>query len=155
MPRRQHPRWLFTDERLGDPVAAARRLGRGAGIVVRHHHLAPGERRELVKRLRMVALRRGLALVDEADGAVARVHDARELRRALGRGAAPLFISALFPTRSHPGRAPLPRMRAATLARLAKGRALALGGMDEKRYRAVARLGFCGWGAIDGWSIRI
>ncbi|RST29744.1 thiamine phosphate synthase [Sphingomonas ginkgonis] len=154
MPTRQHQRWLFTDPRLEplEPVLA--RLPRGAGVVVRHHHLPPAERRRLLDRLARVARRRGLLLVDEARGQVARIHDCRELRRALGRNVPLIFVSSLHRTRSHPERTPLPRMRAATLARLAGGRALALGGMDARHYRRVERLGFNGWGAIDAWRVR-
>lgn len=144
--------WLFTDDRIGDPVAIARRLPRGTGVVLRHHQLRPTERRSLYRRLQRVAASRGLRLVDEAGGEVARIHDGRELRRALGRRVPLIFVSALFPTRSHPGRPSLPRMRAATLARLTGGRALALGGMSGRRFRAVEALGFRGWGGIDAWA---
>jgi hypothetical protein len=39
-------------------------------------------------------------------------------------------------------------MRAATLARLAGRRAIALGGMDARRYANIAQLGFIGWAGI-------
>lgn len=153
MRRRQHlpSQWLFTDERLGDPVRAVARLPWGSGVILRHHGLEPAERRLLLRRLRRAAALRGITLVDEADGRVARVHDSGELRVALTRRIPLLFISSLHATRSHPGRVPIPRMRAAALARLAGARAFALGGMDERRFRAVKPLGFRGWGGIDAW----
>jgi hypothetical protein len=43
-------------------------------------------------------------------------------------------------------------MRAATLAKLARGRAIALGGMDQTRYAKIAQLGFMGWAGI--WAFR-
>ena len=154
MRSRQHlpNRWLFTDERLGDVIGIMGRLPRGTGVIFRHHGLAAAERRQLLRRLKRVATARGLTLIDEADGAVARVHNSRELRLALSRRTPLVFVSSLYPTRSHPERAPLSLMRAAALARLAGGRALALGGMDARRSRAVRRLGFAGWGGIDAWQ---
>ena len=90
-------------------------------------------------------------MIKEAGGAVARVHDACELRRALVKGTPLIFVSALYPTRSHPGRPPLPRMRAATLARLSPRPLFALGGMDANKFQRIRRLGFYGWGGIDAW----
>jgi thiamine-phosphate pyrophosphorylase len=73
------------------------------------------------------------------------------LRQAL-LGRTPLILlSPIHPTRSHPDRRPLPRMRAAALARLAKRRLVALGGMDARRYAKIARLGFSGWAGIDAY----
>ena len=153
MTARQRPlprAWLLTDERIGDRLwDAIRRLPRGSGVVVRHHN-AP-DRRALLRRIQRMARARGLVAVDEAGGGVARVHDSRELRQALTARAPLIFISALHETRSHPDRQPLPRMRAAALARLARRRAYALGGMDARRFAAARPLGFIGWGAIDAW----
>lgn len=154
MRRRQHlpSRWLFTDERLADPVALASRLPPGTGVVARHHGTAPASRRRMLRRLTRVAVARELTIVDEAEGGVARVHDSRELRKALSRRARLIFVSSLYPTRSHPGRRVLPRMRAAALARLAGRRGYALGGMNERRFAQVRALGFVGWGGIDAFA---
>jgi thiamine-phosphate pyrophosphorylase len=65
-----------------------------------------------------------------------------------------VLISPLYPTRSHPGRPAIPRMRAATLARHAKVPAIALGGMDLARFRRVFAVGFAGWAAIDSLRCR-
>ena len=149
----RHPtRWLISDPRLGDPVALARNLPRGTGLLLRHHHLPARERRQLLRQLRRLAANRDLLLVDEAAGEIARVHDVRELRQARLAGARLIFLSPLFATRSHPDWAPLPRMRAAALARLGGRTLLALGGMTPRRYATVRGLGFKGWGAIDAWQ---
>ena len=62
-----------------------------------------------------------------------------------------LLLSPLYPTSSHPQWQPLLRMRAGTLARLANRRAVALGGMNRKRYAIVAPLGFIGWAGISAF----
>lgn len=150
-PRHFPIRWLFADERLGDrllPVIA--NLPRGTGVVVRLHETP--DRRLLLKQIRRLARARDLTVLDETAGEVARIHSAAELRRARLAGTPLIFVSALHPTRSHPGRAPMPRMRAAALARLGGRRVYALGGMDERRFRFVKPLGFRGWGAIDAWG---
>jgi thiamine-phosphate pyrophosphorylase len=148
----RHPTaWLISDPRLGELVPLLRRLPPGTGVLLRHHELAPAERRLLVRRARRLAAARGLVLVDEAEGAVARVHDTQELRRARLSGASLIFLSPLFATRSHPDWPPLPRMRAAALAQLGGRRLLALGGMDAGRFERMRALGFVGWGGIDGW----
>jgi thiamine-phosphate pyrophosphorylase len=46
-------------------------------------------------------------------------------------------------------------MRAAALVRLAGRNAIALGGMDARRFRLVRRLGFQGWAGIGAWLARI
>ena len=157
MKRRQSlpEQWLVTDERMDEPLlSAAARLPRGSGILFRHHGLSSGARARMLRRLRRIAATRGLTIVDEASGEAARVHDLREIRQARLRGARLLLVSPLFSTRSHPGLPPLPRMRAAALARLAQGPVLALGGMDPDRFAQVKALGFHGWAGIDAWAAR-
>jgi thiamine-phosphate pyrophosphorylase len=153
-PRQSPPRqWLITDERMSNALLPAiMRLPRGSGILFRHHGLAAGERVRLLRRVRRLAAARGLTLVDEASGTAARVHCAAEIRDARLRGTQLLLLSPLFPTRSHPGRRPLSRMRAAALARLAGKPLIALGGMDWRRYQQVRQLGFDGWAGLDAWT---
>lgn len=181
--------WLFTDERIGRPalMAAAARLPRGAGIILRHYSLPLAERRALFDGLHAIARRRGLALLLAgttaqaaawgADGWHGRspcrsrrrrlwagrippihsapAHDARELHAARMAGADMIFLSPLFPTRSHPGAPALGPVRFALLARQAKGMAvMALGGMSTARGRRIGALGAHGWGAIDGLAER-
>lgn len=144
--------WLVADERLGDALwRAVEALPRGSGVLFLFRELPKGRRARIAARLRQAALRRGLSIVDEAAGRSARVHNAAEIRDARLRGAEFLFLSPLFATRSHPDWAPLPRMRAAALARLTGRQAIALGGMNEARFRKVASLGFRGWAGIDSW----
>lgn len=144
--------WLLTDERLGaDLWPLLRRLSRGSGVVVRHHALPPLERRRLLQRIRRLGALRGFAVLDDLSDQIARVHDARELRLALVRQPDLLFLSPLFPTRSHPDWKPMSRMRAAALIRLTRRRVFALGGMDAQRFERLKPLGFSGYGAIDGW----
>ena len=145
--------WLITDERLGpDLLKRIRRLPAGTGVLVRHHDVPPRQRRAVLRQIRVIARSHGLTVVDEAGGKVARVHSARELRQALPMEPDLLFLSPIFPTRTHPGWAPLGRMRAASLVRLARRPVLALGGMDRRRYARVKALGFRGWGGIDAFG---
>ena len=94
------------------------------------------------------------AIVEEASGQIARVHDLRELRRALLARTPMILLSPIHPTASHPGWLPIPRMRAAALARLARRQLIALGGMDDTRFRRIAPLGFQGWAGISAWLLR-
>ncbi len=144
--------WLVTDARLGNVRKLVARLPRGTGVLVRQHELARGERVRLLRGLRLVGRVRGLRIVDEAERGSARVHDAREIRLARLGGARLMLLSPLFATRTHPGAVPLPRMRAAALARLAGRPLLALGGMDARRFRLVRGLGFDGWAGVDAWG---
>lgn len=134
--------WLITDERLGDVVKLVRRLPSGTGVLVRD--------RRLLRPRKMLAASREITVVLESRRVV-RVHNAREIRDAQLGGAELLLLSPLFPTRSHPAWRPLPRMRTAALLRLAKVPVIALGGMDERRFRSVQMLGFAGWAGIDAW----
>ncbi|HET9811098.1 MAG TPA: hypothetical protein VFP53_05315 [Sphingomicrobium sp.] len=93
-------------------------------------------------------------MLDETDREFVRVHDRRELRQALLKRTPLILLSPLNRTRSHPGRQPIPRMRAAALARLGGRRLLGLGGMDESKFRRIEPLGFRGWAGIDAWSVR-
>lgn len=173
--RRRYPiptLWLFTDERIGDALwPALRRLPRGAGVIVRHHGLPPGERRALWRRLRRIALARDLVLVRAGATSLGYgeagvhgwtgatrpglrtvgVHDRRELARAARSRIDAVFVSPVFTTRSHTGARPLGPQAAGRLARAAPMPALALGGMDSRRARRLAPLGLSGWAAIDAW----
>jgi thiamine-phosphate pyrophosphorylase len=173
--RRRHslPRlWLMTDERQGDALlAAVPRLPRGAGIVFRHYSLAEAERRALFERVKAATRRRGLTLLLAgpaaqayawgADGShgrgrgiglrTASAHNLREIRAAERAGAAAIFLSPVYPTRSHPGATPLGAARFAVLARRTGLRVIALGGMGAAR-AARLRVAY-GWAAIDAWSL--
>jgi thiamine-phosphate pyrophosphorylase len=63
-----------------------------------------------------------------------------------------VFVSPVFPTRSHPGAPALGRIRFGLLIRDSGIPVIALGGMDERRARSLARLRVHGWAAIDAWG---
>lgn len=164
--------WLMTDERLGERLEAAlRRLPRGSGVVFRHHATAPEARRRLYEQVRRIARRRRLVLVLAGPARLARgwradgwhgrqghrthglirtapAHDGLELRAAIRAGADAVFLSPVFPTRSHPDAPGLGPVRFGLLAGKAEG-IVALGGMDAQRFRRVRPLGAAGWAAID------
>lgn len=169
MPARHPVRWLMTDERQGECLwHALERLPRGAGVIFRHYRTASGVRRTLFAQVRRVARRRGLVLVVAGDaflrgaeGVHARrgrglttwpAHNRPEAVRAVRAGADVVLVSPVFATRSHPGAAVLGFWRAAAIARGLPVTVIALGGMDERRFRRVAGLGFNGYAAIDAWS---
>lgn len=149
MPRRQTEipeTWLVIGDRLGADVwPALRRLPRGSGILLVDPLPKNDERC-----LHRIARALGDVMLRDGEEAV-RVHNPTEIARARLGGAQVLLVSPLFATRSHPGQLPLPRMRAAALARLAGGRAIALGGMDRRRFAQVKQFGFVGWAGIDAW----
>ena len=149
MTRRQTTpqQWLILRELDDAAVGAARRLRRGTGIIV----IGTPATAEM-RCLQRIARSRELGLAFEAHGAAARVHNVAELRSALLRRTPLILLSPIFPTRSHPDWEPLPRMRAATLARLAHRNLLALGGMNPRRYATIALLGFIGWAGISAWE---
>lgn len=174
--RPDHPvprAWLTTDERQGDELGRAlERLPNGAGIVFRHYALPASERRALFRAVRSAARRRGLLLLLGGDAATARlwgadgwhgrgrgagfhsapVHDARELRDAERSGASLLFISPVYPTRSHPGAPHLGEARFAALVRRANRPVIALGGVTAQKAVRLRMLGAYGWAGIDAWS---
>ena len=158
--------WLMTDERLGDrlfPAIAA--LPAGAGIVFRHYSLPEGERRALFDAVRRAApgpvLLAGPADQARAWGAdgshgrhagatTAPAHDLAEIRAAEAAGAALLFLSPVFPTRSHPGTPALGPDGFAALAARTTLPVVALGGMNAARAATLA--GAYGWAGIDAWG---
>jgi thiamine-phosphate pyrophosphorylase len=149
MSRRQTvpEQWLIFDRRPTRELwRTIRALPRGSGVLIIGEP-TPKERR----RLRQRAVRHELIVVREGSGAAARVHNARELRQALLHRTSLILISPIYQTPSHPDWPSMPRMRAATLARLANRRAIALGGMNRRRYAKVAPLGFIGWAGISAF----
>lgn len=163
----------MTDERLGDALwSTIERLPRGSGIVFRHYGLALDERRALFALVMAVARRRRLTVVVAGGERLGRgqagshgrarrrtngimtwpAHDRREVIAGMRAGADLIFISPVLPTASHPGGRSLGWRRAAMLARLTNGRAIALGGLQRSDIGRVRRAGFFGWAAIDGLS---
>ncbi len=168
MPARQPlPRlWLMTDERLGgDLPGLVARLPPGAGIVFRHYSLAEAERRALFEAVKAAApgpvLLAGPAVEAEtwgADGSHGRhegattapAHHLGEIRAAEAAGAALIFLSPVFPTRSHPGAPVLGPEGFAALARQTSVPVVALGGMDAGRASLLPDA--YGWAGIDAWA---
>jgi len=158
--------WLMTDERLGDGLlAAVRRLPDGAGIVFRHYSLAEAARRALFDQVRQAApgpiLLAGppaLALAWGADGSHGRhrgatsapAHDLAEIRAAEAAGASLIFLSPVFPTRSHPGAQILGPEGFSALAGETRIPVIALGGMNAARARRLTAA--YGWAGIDAWK---
>ena len=164
----------MTDERIGDPCDALRRVPPGSGVIFRHYATAPRERRVLFERVRRIARKRRLVLVLaggprmaaawRADGAhglsphvrasrpmirTAPVHHARDLATARAHA---ILASPVFATRSHPGGRTLGAVRFGMLARGAGMPVLALGGMNARRFRHVVPLGAYGWAGIDAFN---
>jgi thiamine-phosphate pyrophosphorylase len=160
----------MTDERLGERLfEAMERLPKGAGMVFRHYSLPEPERRALFEQVKSQARRRGLMLLLAgpalqacswgADGSHGRgggpgfrsapVHNRREIRAAERAGADLLFLSPIYPTRSHPGARPLGPQRFTLLARCTQLPVIALGGMNLSRAKRLR--GAHGWSAVDAW----
>ncbi|HVQ07220.1 MAG TPA: thiamine phosphate synthase [Allosphingosinicella sp.] len=163
--------WLMTDERQGAGLLdAVRRLPDGAGIVFRHYRLEETARRALFDRVREAASNALLLLAGPADQArswgadgshgpgrgeglrSAPAHDQGAIRAAERAGAALVFLSPVYATRSHPEARPLGLARFAWLARRTALPVIALGGMDPARGRRLASFGAYGWAAIDAWG---
>jgi thiamine-phosphate pyrophosphorylase len=160
---------MTDDDRLPDPLAAARALPRGSMIVVRSRD--PAKRKRLAKALTPVARRRGLVVVVAGDAALAvdglhlsearlgeaahwrarrgfvitaSIHSLAGLRKAGHLDA--VFLSPVFATRSHPERVALTAARANLMARQACVPVYALGGVDARN--AALLSGFSGIAAI-------
>jgi thiamine-phosphate pyrophosphorylase len=165
--------WLVSDAR-NDAVLdrALARLPRGSGLVFRHYHLPPVERRMRFEALAKAARRRGHWIALSGDAAAARrwganaaygaarqlsrgpalprlvtVHSLKELGAAIRARADAVLLSPVFPTRSHPGAEVLGPLRFRLIAARAKVPVIALGGMNRP---AARRLKHPLWAAIDG-----
>lgn len=161
--------WLMTDERLGERLfEAIARLPEGAGIVFRHYRLEEVARRDLFERVKAAAsgpvLLAGPAEQANAwgaDGGHGRgrgmlstpVHSLPEIRDAERNGADFVFLSPVYPTRSHPEAKPLGLARFAWLARRSFLPVIALGGMNAARGKRLASFGAYGWAGIDAWIV--
>jgi thiamine-phosphate pyrophosphorylase len=161
----------MTDERLGDGLfRALDRLPGGGGIVFRHYSLPEAERRALFEAVKAAARPRGQLLLlggtaeraaawgaDGSHGSggdcglrTAPAHDLAQIRAAEAAGAELIFLSPVFPTRSHPGAAALGTAGFTALAAQTALPVVALGGMDEARFASLD--GAWGWAGIDAWS---
>ena len=167
--------WLMTDERVAedDLLYAIHRLPPGAGVIFRHYSLTPPARKALFERVRATARRRILtvllagsacrAVAWRADGwhgpkqgrgrarllHSAPAHGMKEMRAAERAGVDLLFVSPIFPTRSHPAARTLGKVRFGLLAAQARKPVIALGGMTAPRANGLRSMGIYGWAAID------
>ena len=173
MQRQSWPRaWLMTDERLGDALsdAIARAAEAGAGVIVRHHASSAAQRRaiaaEVLARGAMLGLSRDSLLAADLGAALVHnpqdesgflpfslsVHDTAQAMEAARRGPALVFVSPLYPTRSHPDAAALGEDAALALARNCGCPAYALGGVSAARGEELMTRGWAGWAGIDAWT---
>lgn len=165
--------WLLSDARndagLERALAA---LPHGSGFVFRHYHLAPEARRKRFDTLARMARNCDHRVVlagnvqdrvawgaDGVYGSVAEIapldgclrlgaaHNGDELQAANAARLDGVFLSPVFPTRSHPGATTLGVQGFRVLAQQALIPVIALGGMTADRARD---LGWPRWGAIDG-----
>lgn len=168
--------WVMTDERGGDPVAIARRVAHGTGIVFRHYATPPSERRALFTRVRQIARARRLVLLLAetpanarhwgADGAHHRsaltsaglrsvaVHNRRELVIAQRAKADLVFVSPVFTTTSHPGVKLLGVVRFGLLIGREWQYIIALGGMNLVTFKKLRGTNIYGWAAIGAFKER-
>lgn len=136
--------WLIVTDLLDWGIA--RRVARGTGVLL----LKPLRANDM-RRLRHIARQRGLIVVLEGPRTAARAHNCAELRALLLGRTPMILLSPLFATDSHPDWKPLGRMRAAAFARLARGKLIALGGMDARKFARIRHLGFQGWAGISAF----
>ena len=165
--------WLLSDARNDTGLERAlAELPPGSGFVFRHYHLAPEARAERFGVLAAAAHRAGHAVVLSGEAELARkwgadglygdaariaatdgllrlatAHDGAELALAGDMGADGVFLSPVFPTRSHPEATTLGIPGFHALAQQSRVPVIALGGMTKAR---AAELAWPRWGAIDG-----
>lgn len=164
--------WLLSDARndagLESALAA---LPAGSGFVFRHYHLGAEARSARFAELAAAARRSGHVVVLSGEASTARewgadgIYGAGALDPALGMlrlatahsgddialaakaGADAVFLSPVFPTRSHPEARTLGIHGFHVLAQQSPIPVIALGGMTKAR---ADDLGWPRWGAIDG-----
>jgi thiamine-phosphate pyrophosphorylase len=172
---------MTDDERLPDPCAAARLLPRGSLIVLRARE--KHRRVELATALARIARSRALFLLIADDpelaqsadgvhfpeahmGAIAHwrarrpgwflttsAHSLEAVQRAARFGADAVFLSPIFPTASHPGRASLTPIRLRLMAREARVPLYALGGINAGNAQQLLGAGLAGIAAIGGLAL--
>lgn len=167
--------WLVSDARNDAVIERVlARLPRGSGLIFRHYHLPPAERRARFDRLARAARRFGHVVVLSGDARTARcwgadgaygaaerlargpqmirlatVHSMRELAQAHRARADAALLSPVFPTASHPGGRAIGPMLWKLIALHSRLPVIALGGMTAGRARAYR---ITRWAAIDGLS---
>lgn len=174
---------MTDDERLADPLAAARVLPRGSMVVARSRDA--GRLSELSRSLLKIARRHGLAVLIAGDpllagrlgadgfhlpGArageaahwrarfptmmiTASAHSYRALSTMRNAPVDAIFLSPVFFTKSHPDKAVPPPSRTNLIARAAGKPVYALGGVDARNARLLAPGVFAGIAAIGALAV--
>ena len=166
--------WLMCDERLGDRILSViAAMPPCSAVVVRPYAMQAGHRAAVIRAIRRTARakrhllliagrgsdagydgRHGYGLWRTTGFLSAAVHDRHELARAIRCGADAVLISPVWPTRSHPDSATLDRKGFARLAAASSAKAIALGGVTDRRFGQLRIHGAAGWAAIDAWLPR-
>ncbi len=167
--------WLLSDERNDAGLEQAlTALPSGSAFVFRHYHLAKEARRKRFETLSSLARKddhlvilsdhEDVARAWKADGIygspariaegkgllrISTAHDGDEIQRAVAAGADAIFLSSVFPSRTHPGAPTLGIQGFNVLAQQSPVPVIALGGMTRER---AELLDWPRWGAIDGLS---
>ena len=167
--------WLLSDARNDEGLdEALARLPRSSAFVFRHYHLDESERRTRFDALKDTARRHNHVTILSASPATAKdwgadgvygpaeklgtdpallrlaaAHSLAEIRAAEAANADGIFLSPVFPTRSHPGAGTLGKDAFLRLMEQTALPIIALGGMNAER---ALELGQARWGAIDGLS---
>lgn len=164
----------MTDERIGELLwQAIDALPRGGGVVFRHYTADSTDRIELARHVVRKCREKGLLLAVARDVGLAQklgaplvhnpdrdagglpfsrsAHSLAEARAAWESGAAMIFLSPVFPTRSHPDAEPMSEIEARAIVAASPIPVIALGGMNSARFEEVKPIGFYGWAGIDAW----
>jgi thiamine-phosphate pyrophosphorylase len=171
---------MTDDERLADPLAAARALPRGSMVILRARK-AP-QRGRLAIALRRIARARGLKLLIADDPALAAAIGAHgiHLPQTLAQDAAhwralrpswfitvaahslssamrvchadAMIVAPVFPTQSHPGGTTLGALRLRLIAQQVHIPIYALGGIDSGTVRSLVGAKLAGLAAIGALS---
>ncbi len=171
--------YFTDDERGLDPLRVAQTLPSGTGIVFRHYNSQNRVKiaKYLSKICKLRHLRLYIAQNPTISHAVdaygihlpeyqipqipmirsrypdldisSACHSVRALRKAADLGADRAFLSPVFPTKSHPGKAGTGLMTAALAIRAQSLPVYALGGIRDHHLRQLSGLGFSGFGAIS------
>lgn len=171
---------MTDDERLADPLAAARALPRGSMVIVRARQSS--HRAKLAAELRRITRVRGakLLIANDADLAARIGADGIHLSQANARKAShwralhprwiitaaahslaacrvpnadALFVAPVFPTRSHAGGKSLGAVGLRIIARQALRPVYALGGIDAVSAMRLAGVNLAGLAAIRALAV--
>lgn len=177
------PLLFLTDrKRVPDPERAILRLPKGSGVILRDYKAK--KRAKMARRLAHLCRKRHLVFLVAGDPALARrvradgihlrerqmkramprhnprwlvtaaAHSPKAMRQAANRGVDAVLVSPVFATGSHPKKKPLGVRRLAQWTGLSPLPAYALGGIDVKKARALARANIAGVAAISAFAER-